>query len=79
MVEVNVDKIKEAGKPGNVLMWRKMYNIMCRSCKHKMFSVSANLKPQGTQSVIDGMDKFIKSGMCFSCKNRIDRILERRK
>jgi len=73
------DKIKEAGKPSNILLWRKIYNILCRSCQRKIFLAGSNVKQVGTPSVMDRMQKVIDEELCSTCKNRIDLIIKNRR
>jgi len=75
MTEVTEDKIKAAG--GKLFLWRKIYNILCRSCKMKVFRAGANVKQVGTPTVIDRMQKCIDNDLCSTCNNRIDTILKR--
>jgi len=77
MTELTEDKIKVAG--GKLFLWRKIYNILCRSCKMKIFRAGTKYKfhQVGTKGVIDEMQKVIDNDLCSFCKNRIDLILEK--
>jgi len=73
------DKIKEAGKPSNILLWRKIYNILCRSCQRKIFLTASNPRQIGTSTTIDRIQKVIDEQLCSTCKNRIDLIIKNRR
>jgi len=78
-MKVTEDKIKEAGKPSNILLWRKIYNVLCRSCQRKIFLAGSNVKQVGTPTVMDRMQRVIDNELCSSCKNRIDLIIKNRR
>ncbi len=77
MTELTPDKIKTVG--GKLFLWRKIYNILCRSCQAKVFRAGANVKQVGTESVVDKMQKVIDNDLCSVCKNRIDLIMKKEK
>jgi len=71
---VDKNKIKAAG--GKLFLWRKIYNILCRSCKMKVFRAGTGVKKVGTEGVIDKMQKCIDEELCPTCKNRIDLLIK---
>jgi len=75
MTELTPDKIKTAG--GKLFLWRKIYNLLCRSCQMKVFRAGANVKQIGTESVVEKMQKVIDNELCSVCKNRIDTVMKR--
>jgi len=69
-----IDKIKESGK--HVLLWRKIYNNLCRSCKHKVFIAGTGIKDKGTEAITNRIDDVIKNRLCTVCRNRNERIIK---
>ena len=76
MTELTEDKIKQAGKPSNILIWRKVYNNLCRQCQMKVFKAAVNYKDIGTQEVTNRMQQTIQHELCTNCKRRIDLIMK---
>jgi len=76
MTELTEEKIKEAGKPSMILLWRKIYNTLCRKCQMKVFKAAVNFKDIGTQEVSNRMQYTIQHELCTICKRRIDRIIK---
>jgi len=76
MTELTEEKIKEAGKPSMILLWRKVYNNLCRKCQMKVFKAAVNFKDIGTQEVANRMRSTIQHELCTVCKRRIDRMMK---
>jgi len=77
MTEVTEEKIKQAGKPGMILLWRRIYNTLCRKCQMKVFKAAVNFKDIGTQEVTKRMQNTIQHELCTICKRRIDLIMKK--
>ena len=73
MSEVTQDKIKSAGT--KLFLWRKIYNMLCRSCQVKVFHAGSNVKVVGTQGVADNMKEIIDKKLCNVCRRRVDLII----
>lgn len=71
-----IDKIKEATSTRNILIWRDVYNVLCRICQSKVFRVVTDIKMVGSKVVFDRMKEVIDNNLCPSCKRRVDKILE---
>jgi len=69
-------KIVETSK--HIRLWTKIYNILCRSCKYKVFAARKDFKNVGTEGVVDNMELTMNE-LCPICKERIDRIIENQK
>ena len=52
-----MDKIKEAGK--HALLWRKIYNNLCRRCKVNTVCAKTNVKQKGTEGVVKDMGNVV--------------------
>jgi hypothetical protein len=76
-MEITEDKIKQAGKPSMILLWRRIYNTLCRKCQMKVFKAASDLKDIGTQKVSDKMQYTIQHELCVVCKRRIDLIMKK--
>jgi len=76
MTQLTEDKIKQAGKPSMILLWRKIYNNLCRKCQMKVFKAAVNFKDIGTQEVTNRMQKTIQYELCPVCRRRIDRLIK---
>lgn len=66
---MNKDMIKEAAKPKNIWIWRKVYNALCRSCQQKLFHLITDTKGDP-----DKVKEFVNNKLCTVCKNRAERI-----
>ena len=67
-------KIVEAGK--HIVLWRKVYNMMCRKCQINMVTASRNPKVEGTQKAVSAIDDFMQNKICPKCRARVDKIVE---
>lgn len=65
------EQIKEAGKPNMVFFWRKIYNILCRSCQRKVFLAGTT---KGDSPIL-AMADFMETGICKGCNKRKERML----
>lgn len=72
----NKEQIKEAGSMKNMLIWRSVYNNLCRQCQLKIFRAVTDIKAVGTQVVVDRMNEIINNHFCPNCKRRTSKILE---
>ena len=73
----NEDKknsILEAGK--HILLWRKIYNALCRSCKYKLVRAGSDVNKVGPDVVTDRM-AMLTDNLCPRCKEMKDKMLER--
>lgn len=67
-------EIKAAGS--KLLLWRKIYNLLCRGCKRKVFLAGTGVKQIGTEGVVDKMQDVIDNKLCKACNNRIELIIK---
>ena len=77
MTELTEDKIKQAGKPSMILLWRRIYNSLCRSCQRKIFITASNVRKIGTSTMEDRVKKVIDEQFCTVCKRMIDLIMKK--
>jgi len=68
-----IDKIKEAGK--HALLWRKIYNNLCRRCKVNTVCAKTNVKQKGTEGVVKDMGNVVDK-YCPRCKKMIKELTE---
>ena len=75
MTELTAEKIKKAGSIKMILVWRKVYNSLCRDCQHKIFRAGTDVKQIGTNVVADRMKEIIDNHLCIRCQMRVKHIM----
>ena len=75
MSELTPDKIKKAGSMKMILVWRKVYNSLCRECQVKVFRAGSDVKNVGTKVVADRMKEIIDNHLCMRCQMRVKHIM----
>lgn len=65
-----IDKIKQAGK--HILLWRKIYNSLCRKCRQKLIKNAQSSAQKGEKvSQYQEENKKIVDSFCPKCKEMI--------
>ena len=68
---VTKDMIIEAGK--KILVWRSLYNRLCRKCQQAVFKSITNVKEKDTNKMVEAMKTTLDKGLCDSCKRMMDK------